>query len=386
MNFRSIKGSRFDELIDDIRQNGLLHPIILCDGIFLDGRNRYLACKVSNTEPRFETYLGNPFDLAWSANGQRRDLVQDQRYLIWKRCQKGAEAWKAEHEKTTQQANKAKSEVAKERPRDGDGTFTTTLGTSCADSGRDHKAEEANTTRAAVAKQAGVNRGSVERMDRLDRERPDLADKVAQGELKPTEALRVMKKDEVVKKIAALPDGKYRVIYADPPWDYNNEFDVAGYTTVAATDHYPVMPLSDICALDVKSLAAPDSVLLLWATSPLLAQAFEVVKAWGFAYKTHFVWYKGFGHYHKANCEVLLVATRGSCVPDADERADQMQNFARGRHSQKPEEWRELIDRLWPNGPRIELFQRKNAVPSHWRVWGAEFVETPNASNLLEAA
>jgi N6-adenosine-specific RNA methylase IME4 len=353
--------------------------------MILDGRNRYLACIEADKELVYITYDGNPYVLAWSANGQRRDLVQDQRYLIWKRCQNGGEKWSTEHEKTTERANKQRSESQKGISKED----KQRLGTTCADTPRDHKAEAAKTTRAAIAKEAGVNRGSVQRMDRLDKERPDLADKVAQGELKPTEALRLLKKDEVVKKIAALPEGKHRIIYADPPWDYNNEFDVAGYRTVAATDHYPVMPLSDICALDVKSLAAPDSVLLLWATSPLLAQAFEVVKAWGFTYKTHFVWYKGrgaFGHYHKANCELLLVATRGSCVPDADERADQMQNFARGRHSKKPDEWRDLIDKLWPNGPRIELFQRKDAVPSHWHVWGAESVETPQASNLLEAA
>jgi N6-adenosine-specific RNA methylase IME4 len=381
--------TRFKKLVEDIQRNGLVHPIILYDGKILDGRNRYRACKAANIEPRFDHYIGNPFEYAWSANGQRRDLVQDQRYLIWKRCGQGAANWKAEHEKAAERANEARSDAAEKRQRTDSGTFIASPATSCGDIGRDYKAEQAKKTSSAVAKEAGVNRGSVERMDRLDRERPDLADKVAHGELKPTEAMRQMKKDEVVKKIAALPEGKYRVIYADPPWDYNNEFDVAGYTTVAATDHYPVMPLSEICALDVKSLAAPDSVLLLWATSPLLAQAFEVVKAWGFTYKTHFVWYKGrgaFGHYHKANCELLLIATRGLCVPDADERADQMQNFARGRHSQKPKEWRELIDRLWPNGPRIELFQRTNAVPSHWHVWGAESVEMLHAATMKEAA
>jgi N6-adenosine-specific RNA methylase IME4 len=226
----------------------------------------------------------------------------------------------------------------------------------------------------AAAKASGTNRGAIERQQTLRTKRPDLAAKVRSGEIKPTEASRQMKKAQVVEKIAALPKGKYRVIYADPPWEYNNESDVAGYTTVAASDHYSPMPLSKICALDVKSLAADDSVLLLWATTPLLPQPFEVVKAWGFTYKQLFVWNKGsgaFGHYHKANCELLLIATRGSCMPDADERADQMQSFARGRHSHKPDEWRDLIDKLWPHGPRIELFQRGDSVPSHWHVWGA---------------
>jgi N6-adenosine-specific RNA methylase IME4 len=371
---------RLKELVEDIQQNGLVHAIVLYEGKILDGRNRYRACKAANIEPRFDNYTGNPFEYAWSVNGQRRDLVQDQRYLIWKRCGQGAANWKAEHEKTAERKSVAKSADVKTQPRAETGKFLKAVSaTTCGENGRDYKAEQTKKTSTAVAKEAGVNRGSVERMDRFDKERPDLADKVASGELKPTEAVRRMRKDEVVKKIAALPDGKYRVIYADPPWDYNNELDVAGYRRVAATEHYPAMPLSEICALDVRGLAATDSVLLLWATSPLLAQAFDVVKARGFTYKTHFVWYKGrgaFGHYHKANCELLLVATRGSCVPDADERADQMQNFARGRHSHKPEEWRELIDRLWPRGPRIELFQRKDAVPNHCHVWGAEAADS----------
>jgi N6-adenosine-specific RNA methylase IME4 len=378
---------RFRELVEDIRRNGLLHPIVLWNGKILDGRNRYLAWIGLGHDPatiRTETYDGNPFDYAWSANGQRRDLVQDQRYLIWKRCQNGAATWNAEHDKTAERANKQRSESQKGTPKAEQQRFRT----SCADTFRDRQAEEAKTTRAAVAKEAGVNRGSVERMDRLDKERPDLADKVVRGELKPTEAIRAMKKEDVVKRIAALPAGKYRVIYADPPWSYNDTREGLGSgdnaqggvdrASSAAKNHYPTMSLSDICALDVKSLAAPDSVLLCWATSPLLPEALEVLKTWGFKYKTHFVWDKthgSFGHYHKAEAELLLVATRGACTPDVDIKESQIQRFPRSGHSRKPSEFRDLIDRIWSKGPRIELFQRKDAVPSHWSVWGAESVE-----------
>jgi N6-adenosine-specific RNA methylase IME4 len=226
-------------------------------------------------------------------------------------------------------------------------------------------------------------------MDRLDKERPDLADKVASGEIKPTQAIREMKKDEVVKKIAALPEGKYRVIYADPPWSYNDTREGLGagddaqggvdWASTAAQNHYPTMPLSDICALDVKSLAADDCVLLMWGTFPLLSDGLEVIKAWGFKYKTAFVWDKirgSFGHYHKANAEILFIATNGSCTPDlSDTKESQIGRFPRTVHSRKPNEWRDLIDKLWSRGPRIELFQRKEKVPTHWHVWGAESVE-----------
>jgi N6-adenosine-specific RNA methylase IME4 len=376
--------ARFAELVDDIAEHGQRQPIVLCDGQILDGRNRYRACLQLGIEPKFVDYLGNPYDYAWSANGQRRDMGLEQRAAIKLEVDEKSDEWDRKQNKVAERANAARGQASQKRERDEAGAFTSPAQT-LRDTGRDHTAERENKTATAVAKEVGTCTRIVERQVELRSKRPDLAAKVRSGEMKPTEAMRQMKKDEVVKKIAALPDGKYRVIYADPPWDYNNEFDVAGYTTVAATDHYPVMPLSKICALDVKSLAVPGSVLLLWATFPLLPQALEVVKAWGFTYKTAFVWHKSrgaFGHYHKADAELLLLATRGSwCVPDIDDKVSQVQSFARANHSRKPDEWRELIDRLWPHGSRIELFARGH-TSIRWHVWGAESEAAP----LLAAA
>jgi N6-adenosine-specific RNA methylase IME4 len=165
------------------------------------------------------------------------------------------------------------------------------------------------------------------------------------------------------------------VIYADPPWQYNDKRETGDHReSTGAEHHYPTMPLADLKAMPVWSLAGPDCVLLCWATFPLLQDALELVAAWGFAYKTAFVWDKGagaFGHYHNAAAELLLVCTRGSGTPQTDKREDQVQAFQRERHSAKPEAWRELIDRLYPHGPRIELF-RRGAAPQGWDVWGAE--------------
>jgi N6-adenosine-specific RNA methylase IME4 len=171
-----------------------------------------------------------------------------------------------------------------------------------------------------------------------------------------------------------LPDGKYRVIYADPPWQYNDSRAGLDMAATAADDHYPTVPLQDLKAMDVKSLAADDSVLLCWTTFPLLKNALELVEAWGFKYKTSFVWDKvrpNFSNYHRAEAELLMVCTRGSCMPDADKREPQIFRFERGKHSAKPEEVRSMIDRQWAHGPRIELFRRGEA-PKNWRVWGNE--------------
>ena len=167
---------------------------------------------------------------------------------------------------------------------------------------------------------------------------------------------------------AKWPTGKYRVIYADPPWEYSNT--QPDYQTVQ-DDHYPTMPLSEISALPVTELALDDAVLFLWATSPILEDAFKVINSWGFKYKASFVWDKvkhNMGHYNSVRHEFLLVAVRGSCPPDVLKLYDSVQTIERSDHSTKPELFREIIDTLYPYGPRIELFARARA--EGWEQYG----------------
>ena len=168
-----------------------------------------------------------------------------------------------------------------------------------------------------------------------------------------------------------LPSGKYRIIYADPPWQYGNT--MPEYFTEQA-DHYDLMTLEEICALPVKELVADAAVLFLWATSPILEEAFQVVHAWGFEYKTSFVWDKVkhcMGHYNSVRHELLLVCVRGSCMPDEPTLFDSVVTEERSdRHSEKPEVFRGFIDALYTWGSRIELFSRKQV--KGWDVWGNE--------------
>lgn len=174
-----------------------------------------------------------------------------------------------------------------------------------------------------------------------------------------------------------IPDGKYRILYADPPWKYNDKRD--GYTT-RAEDHYPTMTIQELCALPVKDLAHDNSVMFLWVPSPILEESFEVVNAWGFNYKTSLIWYKvkhNMGHYSSVRHELLLICTRGSCLPDSKKLINSVQEIERSdKHSEKPEEFREIIDTLYTYGPRIELFARKEA--EGWDVWGNE-IHTPES-------
>lgn len=170
---------------------------------------------------------------------------------------------------------------------------------------------------------------------------------------------------------SAVPDGKYRVIYADPPWQYGDKL-IKGYG--AAEHHYPTMSIEDLCALPIKDLAEDNAVLFLWTTSPLLEESFAVIRAWGFQYKTSFVWDKvghNPGHYNSVRHEFLLVCTRGSCTPDARELFDSVQSIPKDeQHSRKPEVFRKIIDTLYAGGKRIELFARGEY--DGWDCWGNE--------------
>lgn len=197
--------------------------------------------------------------------------------------------------------------------------------------------------------------------------------KAAGEELTTAGVLRLakeLKRQEMVqeKRARPLPLGQYRVICADPPWQYSNSgFDEA------ADNLYPTMPLDDICALPVSTLATPDSVLFLWATNPLLPEALQVLDAWGFTYKTNMAWIKdagrGKGWYLRSKHELLLIGTRAE-TPHPITRPDSCFAADRGSvHSRKPQLAYDIIESMYP-APRIELFAR--TPRSGWDVWGNE--------------
>lgn len=174
-----------------------------------------------------------------------------------------------------------------------------------------------------------------------------------------------------------LPESKYRVIYADPPWHYGNSGVITESDNYGrAARHYPSMTIPELCALgsQLRKITDSDAVLFMWVTSPLLEDAFEVISAWGFQYKTSFVWDKikhNFGHYNSVRHELLLVCTKGSCTPDVKTLHDSVVSLERSdKHSEKPEEFRRMIDGLYTWGKRIELFARTRA--DGWEAWGNE--------------
>ena len=167
----------------------------------------------------------------------------------------------------------------------------------------------------------------------------------------------------------------YQIIYADPPWRYEQK-KVQG----AAENHYPTMSIDELCALPVAEMAANDCVLFLWATFPQLPEALQLIKAWGFHYKTvAFVWLKrnrkspswfyGLGYWTRGNAEICLLAIKGK----PKRKSAGVHQFIISpieQHSKKPDEARQKILALMGDLPRVELFARQK-TPG-WDVWGNE--------------
>ena len=161
---------RYKDLLEDIKQHGLIEPITLCEGKILDGRNRYKACLEAGIKPKFREYNGNPWNYVWSLNGQRRDLTADQRYLIWKFCHEHSEAFQEEKRRIQEEANRKRSEAAKGRERTEEGTFSPVVGQNVLPVDKEEPGKQAK------AKASKTNPGAVARGDKLAKERPDLAE------------------------------------------------------------------------------------------------------------------------------------------------------------------------------------------------------------------
>jgi N6-adenosine-specific RNA methylase IME4 len=177
-------------------------------------------------------------------------------------------------------------------------------------------------------------------------------------------------------KIIALPDRRYGVIVADPEWAWEPWSRETGMDR-AADNHYPTSVTAVIAARDVPSIAARDCVLFLWATIPMLPHALLVMGAWGFDYQSHYVWVKdkiGLGFWSREKHEILLIGTRGKVpAPAPGTQNDSVILAPRGRHSEKPEAALQMIERYYPNVPKIEL-NRRGPARAGWDAWGDEVV------------
>jgi N6-adenosine-specific RNA methylase IME4 len=224
---------------------------------------------------------------------------------------------------------------------------------------------------------------------------------VARGPKEILEAAKAIRAKEAreryaarVARIAEVSTGntplasqrRYPVLLVDPPWDYRLYNETSG-SARAAAEHYPTMKLKEICGLPVAGIATDDAILFMWTTAPHLQESFEVLAAWGFEYKTNVVWVKhaqGLGFFVRGQHEHLLIATRGDipCPLPANRPTSVIQS-PRREHSRKPDEAYELIERMYPELPKIELFARGKR--EGWSAWGNQAAPPDDGLDVPES-
>jgi N6-adenosine-specific RNA methylase IME4 len=201
-----------------------------------------------------------------------------------------------------------------------------------------------------------------------------MLDRAARQELK--RARRAAREQELatatISAGQALGRKTYNVIHADPQWSFAPYSRITGMDR-AAENHYGTMTTEAIKSLPIP--AAKNAVLFLWATVPMLTQALETMAAWGFTYKSHFVWIKdrvGTGYWARNRHELLLIGTRGHVpCPAPGTQFDSVIEAPRGRHSEKPAIVREMIAAMFPTVPKLEMFARGQHAGG-FDYWGNE--------------
>jgi len=406
--FEMLEGAEAAALVADIREHGLRQAITRwTDGSILDGRNRLRACLEAGVPPRFDTYDGDPWDFVWSANAERRHLDPGQKVmkrLLW---QSRRDVWREARAAKEKAANAARSAalagndnaskrlasawnagvagmVTEEGPRrkkaigegplskaDYVGTQKQSL-TPVSATVSKARGDEERYTRSELARDTGVGVVTAQKAITIQKADPDLAERVAAGEVNLSAAYRQVTRAQAVEKINSeplpLPTGPFRVIVADPPWAYEKRKDDGTHRSALS---YPSMSTDEICAMPVLERAGDDAILWLWTTNAFMRDAYRVVDAWGFRERTILTWVKdrmGTGDWLRGKTEHCILAIRGKPVVNLTNQTTALPAPMR-EHSRKPDEFYALVESLCP-GSKLEIFAREKR--EGWTAWGAE--------------
>lgn len=360
--FPLMQGREFDELVADVKANGLREPIWTYDGQILDGRNRWRACEVGEVATRpMREYAGtDPLGFVVSLNIHRRHLDESQRGLV-----------------------AARVETARQGRPGKDANLHVS---------RAEAAQMLNVSERTVATASKVlDRGSPELLRAVDNgdisisaaanvaELPKTEQReiVAKGEKEILEAAKQIRESRAVERrqrndelrTAAMsietPKGKYRCIVIDPPWDVQKyERDVR--PNQSADLDYPTLTHEQIAEFDIGGMSSDDGChLFCWTTQKHLPPTLAIVEQWGFKYCLVMVWHKNGGPQPfglpQYNCEFVVYARRGSPEFRDTKQFFTCFNAQRREHSRKPDEFYELIERV-TYGPRIDIFSRESRV------------------------
>lgn len=375
--FPMLPDSEIAELAEDIRQRGQEQPVWILDGRILDGRNRAEACHRLEIDPWTDEYKGNdPLGFVLSLNLRRRHLTESQRAMVAAKIID----WDNGINQTTSGSANLQTRQAAQR------LSISERAAAAAKRVRDHGAPAL--VKAIESGRVSVHSGeAISRLERaaqeevLQREEREIvarAKEIRQRRQVERHAERLAHMGRVAEagaQTAGMVLGKFPVIYADPPWRFGVHSEVTGREK-SAENHYPTMTTEDICNLfaEIGAPATADAVLFLWATNPMLIDAFRVMQAWGFAYVHHWIWDKevaGTGYWGRDRHELLLIGRRGSpATPLPGTQPETVHRERKTAHSAKPAFYAETIERLYPDIPKLEMFCR--SPRPGWTAWGFE--------------
>lgn len=398
---RDLSETEAQELRDDIKGRGVIVPVIVDEArAVIDGQHRLAYAAELGVEARFEIRPGLTEEqkeaLAWDLNAKRRHLTREERRqraveLVKAGATQAEAAAQLGVDRSTvsrdvQDVQLHKTERRKEKVAElrEEGLSVRKIAAEVGASiGTVH-----NDIKAIAPPVVAESLADLKRKEK-DFEAPGYIEALREtgSEAKAKERLKKQQRDERVAEVrssapdpaAAISDlnalvesirsgerEPFSCIYADPPWRYGNQ------GTRGATDnHYTTMTVEEISALPVSEMVAEQAHLHLWVTSVFLPDAFDLMRSWGFEYKSYLVWDKpqfGLGNYWRGPCELLLLGVRGQ-LQFLDHSIKAILREDRTRHSAKPDAFRQLIERVSP-GPRLEMFARR-ATPG-WTAWGNE--------------
>jgi len=385
----ALSESEYNALEQSLMEEGCRDALIvwLQEDIIIDGHNRFEIC----------TRLGIDYDITeyefdsrhdvmlWIYDNQlaRRNLTDEQRaYYSGKRykLEKSSEQFhgnqytisgggqNVHHQKTAQRIAEDNNESERTIRRN-------EKYMEAVDAIAEHSPELKDSI---LSGETGASKQDIVQFAGVLKETPEIGqaaiDEMVAGNAKGfKQAVTFIRRQERTHEAQSLPEGVFNVIYADPPWEYSN----SGLEGSAAS-HYQTMSTENICALleDQGANIAKDAVLFLWVTNPLLEDGLKVINEWGFNYKTNITWVKPYvnkgksGWYIQGHHELLLIATRGSGLPSW--QPPSVQEIGNGEHSAKPAEFRDLIERMYPDYNYLELFARNQPPRDGWVFWGNE--------------
>ena len=378
---RPLSAEEFEKLKTNVLAEGIRDPLVTWQGILLDGYHRYKIAQECGLEYKTVEVELPDRDAAkeWILINQlgRRNLTeQEASYYRGKlysaRKQQGART-DLTSGKNYQKLNSAqelgRQYGVSEKTIRNDEQFSRAVDKVASEVGDDAK-------QAILSGKASVPKERVKQLIDINLEAPKYIEPILNGSLSIADAVRQIKRadriEKIVQKTAEPLDGigVFPVIYADPPWVY--DFPISDSRRIE--NQYPTMSLDVIMSLPVNDIAADDAILFLWATTPFLRKGLLVMQAWGFDYRTSMVWVKpsiGPGQWVRQRHEYLLIGVRGDIpTPKGEDKPDSVIEAPREEHSKKPEIVYDIIERMYPELPKVELFSRRKR--ENWAAWGNE--------------